>query len=205
LNSKSIKALKAIQAVAAAATLLVAASVSHAQATPAAAASPAKKELIAKLLQVQQPGIENLSRAVLQGPLGNLMQGASAALQQLPPEKREAAAKSIEAEVKKFAEENAPMLRDRAIKLAPSTVGAMLEERFNEEELKQLLAWLESPVNKKFSQMGGEMQKALTEKLMADTGNTLDTRFKVLQQSVAKQLGIPAKPASATATPAPKK
>ncbi|MCZ8072606.1 MAG: DUF2059 domain-containing protein [Paucibacter sp.] len=205
MNSKSIKAMKAIQAVAAAATLLVGASLSHAQSAPAAASSPAKKELIAKLLQVQQPGIENLSRAVLQGPLGNLMQGASAALQQLPPEKREATAKAIEAEVKKFAEENGPMLRDRAIKLAPSTVGAMLDERFTEDELKQLLAWLESPVNKKFSQMGGEMQKALTEKLMADTGNTLDTRFKALQQSVAKQLGIPAKPASAPATPAPKK
>lgn len=205
MNSKSIKTLKAIQAVAAAATLLVGTGLSHAQNAPAAASSPAKKELIAKLLQVQQPGIENLSRAVLQGPLGNLMQGAGAALQQLPPEKREATAKSIEAEVKKFAEENGPMLRDRAIKLAPSTIGTMLDERFTEDELKQLLAWLESPVNKKFSQMGGEMQKALTEKLMADTGNTLDTRYKALQQSVAKQLGIPARPASAPTAPAPKK
>lgn len=205
MNSKSIKTLKAIQAVAAAAALLVGTGLSHAQSAPAAASSPAKKELIAKLLQVQQPGIENLSRAVLQGPLGNLMQGAGAALQQLPPEKREATAKSIEAEVKKFAEENGPMLRDRAIKLAPSTIGTMLDERFTEDELKQLLAWLESPVNKKFSQMGGEMQKALTEKLMADTGSTLDTRYKALQQSVAKQLGIPARPASAPTAPAPKK
>jgi len=200
----SIKALKAATT---AAALLVGVGMSQAQTTPAApatASSPAKKELIAKLLVVQQPGIENLSRAVLQGPVGALMQTAGGALQQLPAEKREATAKAIEADVKKFVEENSPMLRDRAIKLAPSTLGTLLDERFSEDELKQLLAWLESPVNKKFSQMGGEMQKALSEKLMADTGSTLDARFKALQQSVAKHLGVTAKPASAPAAAAKK-
>ncbi|MGS0754888.1 DUF2059 domain-containing protein [Roseateles sp. GG27B] len=167
------------------------------------ASSPAKKELIAKLLLLQQPGIEMLTRNILQQPLAGLMQSAGGALQQVPADKREAVGKAIEADLKKFFDDNAPMMKERAIKLSPTTIGVVLDERFTEEELKQVLAWLESPVSKKFGQVNGELQKVLTEKLMADVGGTLDTRFKTLQQAVAKQLGIAApKPAASTPTPA---
>jgi len=187
----------------AAAALLVAANVGFAQNTPAAApppSSPAKKELIAKLLVIQQPGVEQLARTLLQQPLGPLMQGAGQALQQVPVEKREATAKAMEVEIKKFVDENTPMMRDRALKLAPSTVGTILDERFTEDELRQLLAWLESPVSKKFSQVNGDLQKALADKLLAETGPQLETRFKALQGSLAKLLGI-TPPAAATTTP----
>jgi len=204
LNTPSRKISQAFKSVALAAVLCAGSGLSHAQGAAAGASSPAKKELIAKLLVVQQPGIDTLSRTILQQPLGGLMQGAAGALQQMPAEKREATAKAVEAEVKKFVEENGSMLRERATKLAPSTIGVLLDERFSEDELKQLLAWFESPVNKKFNQISGELQKSLTEKLLADTGSTLDTRFKALQQTVAKQLGVSAKPASAPA-PASKK
>ncbi|MDT8998067.1 DUF2059 domain-containing protein [Paucibacter sp. APW11] len=159
--------------------------------------SPAKKELITKLLTMQQAGIETLARTVLQAPVGQLMQGASSAVRQMPAEKREAAAKAIEADVKKFVDDNGPFIRDRAVKLAPSTVGAILDERFSEDELRQLLAWLESPTSKKFNQVSNDMQKALTDKLLAEIGPTLDTRFSTLQQSVAKTLGVSVPPAGA--------
>ncbi len=186
-----------------------AASLAQAQATaasaPAASSSPAKKELIARVLQLQQPGLEAMSRAMLQQPLGQLMQGAGQALQQVPAEKREATAKAIEGEVKKFVDETAPLMRDRAIKLAPSTIGAILEERFSEDELRQLAAWLDSPVNKKYGQLGQEMQRALAEKLVADTRGTVEARLKTLEQSVMKQLGIAPKPAASAPAPAPAK
>lgn len=204
MNTPSLKISQAFKSLALAAALCAGSGLSHAQGAAAGASSPAKKELIAKLLVVQQPGIDTLSRTILQQPLGGLMQGAAGALQQMPAEKREATAKAVEAEVKKFVEENGSMLRERATKLAPSTIGVLLDERFSEDELKQLLAWFESPVNKKFNQISGELQKSLTEKLLADTGSTLDTRFKALQQTVAKQLGVSTKPASAPA-PASKK
>lgn len=186
-----------------------AASLAQAQATaasaPAAGSSPAKKELVARVLQLQQPGLEAMSRAMLQQPLGQLMQGAGQALQQLPAEKREATAKAIEGEIKKFVDETTPLMRDRAIKLAPSTIGAILEERFSEDELRQLAAWLESPVNKKYGQLGQDMQRALAEKLVADTRGTVEARLKTLEQSVMKQLGIAPKPATSAPAPAPAK
>ncbi len=185
------------------AALLVGAGSAFAQAASTAAApasSAAKKELVTKLLVLQQPGIEMLTRSILQQPVANLMQSAGGALQQVPADKREAVAKAIDADLKKFFDENGPMMKDKAIRLAPTTVGVLLDERFTEDELKQLLTWLDSPVSKKFNQVNGELQKALADKLMADVGPTLETRFKVLQQTVAKQLGI-TPPAAAPAAP----
>ncbi|MDC8786943.1 DUF2059 domain-containing protein [Roseateles koreensis] len=199
MKTKSTKIIVAI-------SLALCASASFAQAANSTS-SAAKKELITKLLNMQKPSYDMLARNLMQQPIGNLMQGASAAMQQVPPEKREATAKAIEADVKKFVDDNTPLIRDKAAKLAPSTVGAVLDERFSEDELKQLLAWLESPVNKKFGELNVEMQKSLADKLLADLGPTLETRFKTLQQAIGKQLGVSPAAAGAsgsTAKPAKK-
>ena len=176
-----------------------------APATTAAAPSAAKKELIAKLIQLQQPGVENIARMLIQQPVGQLMQGAGQALQtHVAADKREAVAKSIEAEVRKFVDEAVPMVKDKGAKMSASVWAPLLDEKLNEEELKQVIAWLESPASKKYQQLGGEMQNALGQKLMAEVGPALDTKFKALQQSVAKQLGVTPKPAAAPAAPAKK-
>ncbi|WP_310385709.1 DUF2059 domain-containing protein [Roseateles sp.] len=175
-------------------------------ATPTAAApSAAKKELIAKLIQLQQPGVENIARMLIQQPVGQLMQGAGQALQtQVPAEKREATAKAIEAEVRKFVDDAVPMVKDKGAKMSSSVWAPMLDEKFSEDELKQIIAWLESPASKKYQQIGAEMQNALGQKLMAEVGPGLDTKFKTLQQSIAKQLGVTPKPAAPAAAPAKK-
>ena len=55
-----------------------------AQTTPA---SPAKKELVAKLLQLQQPGIETVARGLVERPALMLMQGAGNVMQtRIPPD-----------------------------------------------------------------------------------------------------------------------
>ncbi|MDP1535089.1 MAG: hypothetical protein Q8L92_16055, partial [Rubrivivax sp.] len=139
------------------ATALAAASLAQAQST----SSPAKKELVAKVLQIQQPGLEGMARAMIEQPALQLMQQASLALQQrVAADKREAVGREIQADVRKYVEETVPLARDQAIKLAPSTIGALLEERFTEDELRQLIVVLESPVNRKYQGLGNEMQRA---------------------------------------------
>ncbi|TDP63012.1 DUF2059 domain-containing protein [Roseateles toxinivorans] len=171
-----------------------------AQAQTAAAPSAAKKELIAKVLAFQQPGIESLARALVEQPAARMMQGAGAALQQVPADKREATAKAIEADVRKFVDEASALTRDKAVQLAPTTIGPMLDEKFNEDELKQLIAWFESPVNKKYQQMGGEMQNALGQKLVAEMRGAIEGRLKTLEQGVAKRLGLSPQPAPTAPT-----
>lgn len=165
-----------------------------------AATSPVKKELVARLLKLQQPGIEQLARNLAEQPAGQLLNQAGMAMQaRVPPEKREAMAKEIGTDVKKYAEEAVPLVRDRAIKLAPSTVGKLLEEKFTEEELQQIVATLESPAYIKYMQLSGDMQKGLLEKLVADTRPTIEPKLKALEASIGKRLGIPPAPAKPAA------
>lgn len=197
------------------AALLAAAAAAHAQApaTPAAPAaqaapatpsSPAKKELVSKILQLLQPAIEGVARQLAEQPAMQLQQGAAAALQRVPTERREALARDLEADLRKYAEETVPFARERAVKLAPTTIGPLLEERFSEDELRQVVALLESPVNKKFQQSFPEMQRALGEKLVAETRSVIEPRVRALDQTMAKRLGIgpPAGAASGAAAPA---
>jgi len=168
---------------------------------------PGKKELVARVLQLQQPGIEAMARGLAEQPAMQLMQQAGQALQRVPAERREALGKDIEADLRKYAEDTVPIVRDRAVKLAPSTIGPLLEERFTEEELRQVVAMLESPVIRKFQGMAGDMQRALTEKVVAETKAEVEPKVRAMQQSVAKRLGVTAAPAVGSAAPAsnPKK
>ncbi len=166
-------------------------------AASASAPSAAKKKLVARVLQLQQGGIEAMARGMTQQPAIQLMQQANVALQRLPAERREAVAHEIEADVRKYVEEATPIVRDHAIKLAPSTIGPLLEERFTEDELRQIIALLESPVNRKFQSMAPEMQRAITEKLVAETRDQVGPKVRALEQSMAARLAPPAAAASA--------
>lgn len=170
--------------------------------------SPAKKALIDKIAALQQQGLaEGLTANIIQGPLSQLTQAGRAALQQVPAEKREATAKAMDGELKKFVDENAPYLKDKISKAVPTTASALLDERFSEDELKQVLAWAESPVSQKFGLANVELQKAVAQKVMTEAGPTLDGRFKTLNANIAKHLGLtaPAAQASKPAATAPKK
>jgi hypothetical protein len=167
----------------------------------AGAQNPSKKELVQKLLTLQQPGIEQLSRNIVERPAAQMMQEVGLVLQrQIAPDKREAVAKQVETEVKKFVDESVPLVRERAIKLAPSVFGPVLEEKFSEDELKQLIAWFESPVNKKFQQIGPEMQNTFVQKLLADARPVVDPKLQALDGRVRVILGVPPAPAASGAT-----
>jgi hypothetical protein len=194
-----------------AAALLAGAAVAHAQTTPASPAtsaapapsSPAKKALVDKLLVLQQPGMEQVSRSLVERPAIQMMQEAGLVLQrQVAPDKREALGKQIEAEVKKYVDDALPLVRERAVKLAPSTIGPILEEKFTEDELKQLIAWFENPVNKKYQALGPEMQNAFVAKLVAEARPAVDPKIQALDAKVRGILGVPPA-ASAGSAPAP--
>ena len=159
--------------------------------TTTPASSPAKKELVQKILLLQQPEIESVARSIVERPAAQMMQEAGLAMQrQVPPDKREAMGKAIEAEVKKYIDEAYPLVRERAIRLAPSTLGAALEEKLNEDELKQLLAWLESPVNKKFQQLA-PVRNTFVQKVLAESIAAVDPKVSALDARIRVILGVP--------------
>ena len=176
-------------------TLLLLATAAGAQTT-----AP-KKELVAKLLQLQQSAIERSAIMMIERPAAQLMQQAGAVLQtRIPPDKREAIAKDMQLDVKKFADELVPLVRERAVKLAPSTIGVLLEEKFTEDELKQIIAITESPVYRRYQQTGAELEKALFDKLVAELRGVIEPKVRALDQALVARLGLPAKPAQGAAS-----
>ncbi len=166
--------------------------VASAPASAPAAVSAAKKQLVARVLKLQQGGIEAMASGMVQQPAIQLMQQANIALQRLPAEQRQAVVRDIEGDVRKYVEEATPIVRDRAIKLAPSTIGPVLEQNFSEDELRQIIALLESPVNRKFQSMAPQMQRAITEKLVPETRDDVGAKVRALEQAMAKRLAPPA-------------
>ena len=161
------------------------------------ASSPAKKELIARILKLQQPGIEAMAQQLAEEPAIELQMRAAEALpQRVAADKRAAVAKEIEADLKKYADEAVPLVRSQAVKLAPTTIGTLLDQKFTEDELKQVASIIESPVYQKFQSLGPDMQKALSDKLVADTKASITPKVRTLEQNIAKRLGVPATPAS---------
>ena len=173
-----------------------------AQTAPATPTSPAKKELVQRLMRLQQSDVEGFARTVVERPAAQMMREAGMALQQqqAPQEKREAAARAIEAEVKKYVEEAYPIVRDRALKLAPSTIGPIFEAKMTEDELKQLVTWLESPTAKKYQSLATELRNNFSQKLIAEMPPILDPKLMALDGRIRTILGVP--PAGASAGPA---
>jgi len=160
-----------------------------------AQSSPAKKELVARILKLQQPGIEAMARGLVEQPAAELLNNAAGAMPaRVAKDKQDAVAKEIQGDVQKYLDDAGPIVQTRAVKLAPTTIGALLEEKFTEDELKQIVSIIESPVYAKFQRMGEEMQKALVEKLLAETRGTIEPKVRTLEQTVAKRLGVTSAP-----------
>lgn len=180
----------------AAALLAVAATLAHAD------TSPAKKELVAKVLQLQRPALEGQIRALAERPAAMVMQSVAAVVQQrVPLEKREALIKDIQSDLRKYVDETAPLLRDHALRLLPQTSGAVLEAKFSEAELKQLVAALESPAFRKYQQSNEEMFRPLAEKLGNEARADVEPRLKALDQAIRTKLDAAIAPAPAPAKP----
>ena len=169
---------------------------------PAAPASPAKKALIQRVLTLQQPALENTAREVAERPAMQLTSAAQQYLQQrVPADKRDAMWTQVQAAVRKYLAEAVPLVKERALALSQTTLAGMLDERFTEDELKQLAATLENPAFKKFQQAMPEISDRFVQKLVADAGASVDPKLKALDASISTALGVPSA-GTAASTPA---
>jgi hypothetical protein len=172
-------------------------------------APSAKKDQVQKILQLQQSGIESVGVGLATQTATQVLQVASQAMGRVPADKREAVGAELQAEVRKFYDDVSPVLRASAVKLAPSTIGVVLEEKFSEDELKVLINWLESPVSRKYQQVTAELQQSLGQKLVAETRPQIEPKLKALEQVMGAKLAAavgaaPAASGARAAAPAAK-
>jgi hypothetical protein len=157
-----------------------------------------KEELARRVVELQRPVLENVARTTAALPASQLMQAAAQSVRRAPAEQREALAKQIEADVRKFHGEVEALLLAKAVALAPATLQPLLQERFTEAELKELITWLESPVARKFQEATPVLVVALSRKLVNETRTEVEGKVKALQDTVNKRLAaaMPPRPAS---------
>jgi flagellum-specific peptidoglycan hydrolase FlgJ len=168
-----------------------------------AQSSSTKKALVQRVLQSQQAEIENVAHSIVERPAAQMMQRAARAIQAAPADKREALGKAVEAEAHKYVDEAYPLVRERAMRIAPATVGAVLEAKMSEDELKQLVAWLDSPVSKKYQQLSAEMRDAFVDKLLAEAQPVVDPKLQALDARIRAILSVPRTPTAGAPVAAP--
>ena len=144
-----------------------------------------KKEVVQKILSSQQGALDDMSRNVAEQPARQLAMGARQILVQgVPEDKREATAKLVDAEIKKYLDGAVPAVRASAGKLSTSVLGPIYEEKFSEDELKQLQAMLESPVLKRYHSLLPEMSNALLEKVVADARPQVTPKLQTAEKNI---------------------
>lgn len=148
-----------------------------------------KKELVQKLLTMQQSSLDATARGLAETPARQLIMAAQPILAQgVPPEKREATAKAVDAEIKKYLDSATPVVRVVTTKSSQTVVGPMFEEKFTEDELRQLVGMLDSAVLKKYQTLLPEMNKALVDKVLEDARPQVDPKLQSAQDAIRKIL-----------------
>jgi hypothetical protein len=150
-------------------------------------ATTVKEQLIKHLLELWH--VDNVGVIMLQKPVAESLRQSRSLLQgRVSSEKQEAAMKEINQDAVKFMEDVTPVVRASAQKLIPSTVAPLLAEKFTEDELRQIIAIMESPVKAKFEALIPEMEKSLGEKIATDTGAVINPKLTELTQQIGVRM-----------------
>ena len=148
-----------------------------------------KKEVVQKILSSQQGALDNMARGMTEQFAGQLIgQTQQIIVRGVPEDKRDATAKQANAELTKYLETTVPVVRASINKLAPTTIGAIYEDKFSEEELKQLHAMLDSPILKRYQEIQPLMASSLAQKVQADVANDVKPKLQTLATSLEKIL-----------------
>ncbi|MEL4180192.1 DUF2059 domain-containing protein [Roseateles sp. PN1] len=158
-----------------------------APATPSTAASPARQALVDRLLSLWH--VEDVAVVMVQRPAVNAMEQARVVLQgRVSAEKRDRTLKEISSDVQTYVDEATPIAKANAQKLVTPTVGPMLLENFDDNELRQIIALLESPVKKKFEKLVPAMEKTLGEKVASESAAAINPKLQTMTQAVGLKL-----------------
>ncbi len=149
--------------------------------------SEGKARLIERVLTLWHP--EELAIVMVQRPAADALQQARIALQgRVSAEKRDATIKDMASDVQKYLDEATPVARENAKRAMATTVVPLLSQHFSEDELKQLITLLESPLKKKFEQLLPQMERALGEKVAQDSRAAIDPKLQAMTHAVGLKL-----------------
>ena len=183
----------AASALFAAGAVLQAHAATPAASAPAAAAAPVaidaeKQKLIDQLLTLWHPEASVVQNA--QRPAVSAMERSRIALQQsnVPADKIDKTMKDIATDAQKYVDTAVPQVAADAKKALPSTAVPLIAQTFSNDELRQLIAFLKSPLREKFDKLVPQADQAVVKKVEADIGPDIDKQVRALNETIGTKL-----------------
>lgn len=159
-------------------------------AAPAQAQDAARKELATRIVNLQKvhdmdPLIAQLASSATQTVVSTWLPK----LDQVPQARQKVAADQLDAELKKFNEDNVRTIKSRNETVALEVLVPVYAERFTADELRQLITFMESPVIKKFYAANPQMGNLLAQRLVEATRKDVETRIDQFDHRAAQIIG----------------
>ena len=166
-----------------------------------AKADDAKKALAVKLAQIQQKNdsvqlAHQLVNAVAQPVIATWSQNID---QNVPADKQKDVREKLDVELKKLLDATGKTVEAQAAKTAESALVPVYMEKLSADELKTIVAYLESPASAKFQEAGGQAANAWAAQIINATESAVEGHLKKFDEAAAKivKAATGAKPAAA--------
>lgn len=159
-----------------------------------ALAQDEKTALATKLAQIQLKSdgaamTGRLTAEAVQVPLANWSQRLN---ESVPPARQKEVRDQLDVELKKFAENTHKAIETQAGKTAEATLVPLFKEKLTEDEMRTIIAFLESPASAKFQSAAEAGNDAWLEKLFEATKTAVESNIKSFDAAATRIVGVPA-------------
>ena len=174
-------------------------------ATSQAQTADPKLEWATKVVALQKADLDGLVNQLAGTAAQDILAGWAPRFEASVPKARQAkATEEFNAELSKFATDANSIISAKIAQANSEALVPAYMERFSLDELKQLAAFFESPVIKKYKTATPELVDVFVKKLVASTQPEIQARAKQFDVAAAKIVGAaPAAPAAPAAKPQP--
>jgi hypothetical protein len=176
--------------------------------TAQAQAPDPKLEWATKAVALQQgPELERLVSQLADSASQDVVQSWGVKLRNdVPKEKLDQTAQSLNGELKKYYDDVSKIISNKVNKASADSLIPAYMARFTLDELKQLVAFFESPTVKKYQAAAPELGNVFVNQLIMETRADVSARAKLFDDAAVKIVGAaPKSPAAAPGKPAAKK
>ena len=153
-----------------------------------------KLEWASKAVALQQgPELERLVNQLADSATQDILQNWASRLQSdVAPAKMAQSKESLNAELKKYFDDVSQTINAKVAKVSTAALVPAYMERFSVDELKQLVAFFESPAIKKYQVAGPELANLFVRQLIEETRADVTARTRQFDDAAAKIIGVPA-------------
>ena len=160
-----------------------------------------KLEWATKAVALQQgPELDRLISQLAESASQDLIENWENKLRaEVPKARSEAAAESLNVELKKYNDDVSKIIKNKVNKASTDSLIPAYMERFSLEELKQLVAFFESPAVKKYQAAAPALANLFVNQLIMETRVDVTARARQFDEAATKIVGAAPKAPAATA------